>query len=101
MVTFTGERDVIRGGSRIFIGEGLQMLGAPFRRRDVVFRRLSMGEKVAFRARKAPLLAGELPYLLRRASSWEKRAPFRIVSEGCRKASLARGRTYLTPSMQK
>ena len=62
----------VRGGSRIFIGEGLQVLGAPFWPRGAV-----IGEKTPLRTRRAPLLAGGGSYLLRRAL-WVKRAPFRI-----------------------
>ena len=55
------------GGSRIFIGEGLQVLGVPFWLLKI--------RNAPFPARRAPLLAGGAPYLLRRATSWTKRAP--------------------------
>ena len=67
-----------RGGSRIFIEEGLQVLGAPFwllKGCQVSLERTVMVEKAPFRTRRAPLLAGATPHLLRRARSWTKRAP--------------------------
>ena len=70
-----------RGGSRIFIGEGLRVLGAPFwllKGCRIYIEDAVMVGKTPFRARRAPLLAGGVPYLLRRATSWTKRAPSRI-----------------------
>ena len=49
-----------------------------------------MGEMAPFRVRRAPLLAGGVPYLIIRASSRAKRVPFRIR----RVSSPARRRTY-------
>ena len=72
-----------------FIGEGLQVLGAPFWPGGAVSRGAIVGEKAPFRAKRASLLAGG-EYLLRRASLWAKRAPFRIR----RAPSLAGRRTY-------
>ena len=66
------------GGSRIFIGEGLQVLGVPFWLLEgcrIYFEGAAMVENAPFPARRAPLLAGGVPYLLRRATSWTKRAP--------------------------
>ena len=61
-----------------------------------------IGKKALFRGRRASLLEGGAPYLLRRAPSWAKRVPFRI-----RRATLLAGRhpynafgwPPLTPSM--
>ena len=65
-------------GSRIFIGEGLQVLEVPFwllKGCRIYFEGAPMVENAPFPARRAPLLAGGVPYLLRRATSWTKRAP--------------------------
>ena len=66
-----------RSGSRIFIGERLQVLGSPFwllKGCRIYLGGAIMAEKTPFRARRAPLLARGAPYLLRRATSWTKRA---------------------------
>ena len=70
-----GERcwlQLAQGRIQVFIEEGLQVLGAPhwllkwalFYLKDAV-----MGELAHLRARRAPLLGGETPYLLRKAQS--------------------------------
>ena len=69
-----------RGGSRIFIGEGLQVLGAPFwllKGCRIYLEGAVMVKKTPFRARSSSLLARGAPYLRRcgrRATSWTKRA---------------------------
>ena len=67
-----------RGGSRIFIGEGLQVRWVPYwllERCRIYLEGAVMVEKAPLRAGRAPLLAGGAPYLFRRATSWTKRAP--------------------------
>ena len=67
-----------RGGSRIFIWEGLQVPGVPFSLLEgcrIYFEGAAMVENAPLPARRAPLLAGGAPYLLRRATSWTNRAP--------------------------
>ena len=67
-----------RGGSRIFIAEGLQVLGAPFwllKGCQIFLEGAVMVRKAPFHARRAPLLTGGGAYLLRRATSWTTRAP--------------------------
>ena len=62
-----------RGGSRIFIWEGLQVLGAPFllaEERYLCLEGSVMGEKATFYVTRAPQLAVGATFLLRRAPSW-------------------------------
>ena len=82
-----------RSGSRILIGERLQVRGAPFwllKGCRIYLKGAIMAEKTPFRARKAPLLAREATYLRRRAMSWMKRARSPIR----RAHSLAEGRPH-------
>ena len=65
-------------GSRIFIGEWLHVPGTPFwllKGCRTYLEFTVMVRKELIGARRAPVLAGRMPYLLRRATSWTKREP--------------------------
>ena len=88
-----------RGGSRIFIAEGLQVLGAPFwllKGCQIFLEGAVMVRKAPFHARRAPLLAGGAPICFegRRRGQQERH----LLLEG---RIRWREGTHIMPSVQK